>query len=188
MVTVVQGWAATNARIRCLQSFNRAHSYTHNPANFLGIDPSQPTNTKHTHSIPSYWKVPFSMKFLGLRCVPRATLHVSLCLKTSSLDPNRVSFCLFIWKVMVICMCSAWVTTIWWELHFEKLFTPLLESKLSHFGLHENVLFADSSKTKPCELRLNEAGICTIYCELQFNLMQYLQKLDVFWRKSLQIV
>ena len=157
MVTVEKGQPARTAGIRCLQSFNRAHSHSLRYANFLASQPSsqpaslpaQPaTNTKHTHSIPSYWKVPFSVVFLDFRWVPRATLHVSLCLKTSSLDPNRVSFRLFIWTVVVICMCSAWVTTILWELHFEKLFTPLLESKLSRFGLHEHVLFADPSKTK----------------------------------------
>ena len=67
----------------------------------------------------------------------------------------------------------------------KKISLLSLESKLPRFGLHENALFANPSNIKPCELRLNEAGNHTIYCELQFNVMQYMQKLNVFFTKIL---
>ena len=148
-----EGWASQDCWDPMSAIFqNRASSFYQNSPNphilASQLPASQPTNTKHTHSIPSYWNVPFSMTFLDLRWDSCAILHVSFCLKTSSLDPNRVSFRLFILKVMVICMCSAWVTTIWWELHFEKLFTPLLRVEASTFWIAQKCAFCRSEQDK----------------------------------------
>ena len=104
------------------------------------------TNTKHTHSIPSYWKVPFWVPILGSHWDSCVILYVSFCLKMSSLDPNCVSFRLFILKVVVNCMLSVWLTTIVWELCFKKLFTPLLRVEALTFWIAWKCIFCRSEQ------------------------------------------